>query len=173
MKLQVSMALQILASLRDLLPKMTVLEKGSKMKCLGHFQMMMSSLGNVSLAVTTVLHTYSFLLCLDANPSKKARSEHIVELERPRSITPTITPAILTRPKRYVFKLVPPEPHISLTSLSGQKFYVRLKSEEKQLEVILFSNPMLQSLVMFLLHLPVGVNTSCFYSWQASESSHT
>ena len=69
------------------------------------------------------------------NPSKKARNEDkVVEDPFPSStsyISEEPRRAVLApRPKRFVFRLVPEEPHQSITTHTGQKLYIRLRSEE-------------------------------------------
>lgn len=69
-----------------------------------------------------------------SNPSKKSRNDDILldkcttytipdMYEEPRAYR-------APRPKRYVFRLVPEEPHQCVTTHTGQKLFIRLKSEE-------------------------------------------
>lgn len=68
-----------------------------------------------------------------SNPSKKARNEEKI-IEDPVQSIPDIyhepSKYLAPRPKRYVFRLVPPEPHVPITTYTGQKLFIRLRSEE-------------------------------------------
>jgi hypothetical protein len=76
-----------------------------------------------------------FNLMVGSNPPKKSRSDSLLlddsatqtipEIyEEPRAFCTSI------RPKRYVFRLVPEEPHQCVTTHTGQKLFIRLKTEE-------------------------------------------
>lgn len=78
---------------------------------------------------------------VDSNPAKKARNEatsNILPQQQQQSFLHDdntcldYIPAsfLAPRPKRYVFRLVPEEPHQQLTTHTGQKLYMRMISEE-------------------------------------------
>ena len=64
---------------------------------------------------------------LDVNPSKKSKQEDVHSFTSIKEV-PIRTP--LFRPKRYVFRLVPEEPHQHITTHTGQRLYIRFRSEE-------------------------------------------
>lgn len=69
-----------------------------------------------------------------SNPLKKARNDEIVlDDQSCDSLTESCGEPVavrVPRPKRYVFRLVPEEPHQSITTHTGQKLFIRLKADE-------------------------------------------
>lgn len=65
---------------------------------------------------------------------KKARNDEIVlDDQTCDSLTESCGEPVavrVPRPKRYVFRLVPEEPHQSITTHTGQKLFIRLKADE-------------------------------------------
>ena len=83
-------------------------------------------------------HVYINFLS-DSNPAKKSRNEDIAPIRQPElsflhddNACHDYVPAgiLAPRAKRYVFRLVPEEPHQVMTTHNGQKLYMRMKSEE-------------------------------------------
>jgi hypothetical protein len=83
-----------------------------------------------------------FNLTTGSNPSKKSRNDDIL-FDRPVTHT---TPECYEeprafrapRPKRYVFRLVPAEPHQCVTTHTGQKLFIRLKTEESLKQTVYY-----------------------------------
>lgn len=78
--------------------------------------------------------SFSLIVLIGSNPSKKARNDEIVSDDQPccsliESFDEPIA-VIKPRPKRYVFRLVPEEPHESVTTHMGQKLFMRLKRDD-------------------------------------------
>ena len=84
------------------------------------------SAGNLN-AQLILFYCYNKCLVLDVNPSKKSKQEDVHSFTSIKEV-PIRTP--LFRPKRYVFRLVPEEPHQHITTHTGQRLYIRFRSEE-------------------------------------------
>lgn len=65
---------------------------------------------------------------------KRAKNEELLKENGIELATPDVVEYKTyhaPRPKRYVYRIVPEEPHQHVTSHTGQKLYIRMKSDEK------------------------------------------
>lgn len=118
--------------------QMMLEERDFKTKCLDHCLMMMTYVGKVVLLFYVLFEKHCLLFSnTGSNPSKKARNEVKIIEDPPQSdIQDEPSKYLAPRPKRYVFRLVPPEPHLGITTYTGQKLFIRLKSEESLMQKV-------------------------------------